>query len=162
MLPGSKRLASPVLEAEIAARGGSRLALDELVMRLAETVLRILAGTSEIGRAVSLRDERRVSNVLRYIEENAEQQLDLAGLADVAGISKYHFLRAFRRTVGVTPYQFLLALRMCRAAIKLRTTPLSVTTIAFDTGFSDLSTFSRQFRDCFRVSPGRFRHGRGS
>jgi AraC-like DNA-binding protein len=72
-------------------------------------------------------------------------------------MSKYHFLRTFRRTVGVTPYQFLLGVRMRRAAVQLRTTPTAVATIAYDAGFGDLSTFNARFRAQFGVSPGRFR-----
>lgn len=77
-------------------------------------------------------------------------------------MSKYHFLRTFRRVVGVTPYKFLLGIRLRRAAIRLRTTPAPVSTVAFEVGFGDLSTFNARFRDVFGASPRayRTRHGR--
>jgi AraC family transcriptional regulator len=72
-------------------------------------------------------------------------------------MSKYHFLRIFRRTVGITPHQFVLDIRMRRAAIKLCTTPALIADVAFDTGFGDLSTFNGRLRQIFGMNPGRFR-----
>lgn len=157
MLPAIRELALPVVEAEIEARSGSRIAMDELALRLAETVLAALAGAGGGTAAPSPRDERRISNVLRHIEAHFDQPLDLAGLAGVAFMSKYHFLRTFRRTVGVTPSRYLLGVRMRRAAVRLCATPVPVATIAFDAGFGDLSTFNRHFREVFGVSPAAFR-----
>ncbi|MGI8552544.1 MAG: helix-turn-helix transcriptional regulator [Dehalococcoidia bacterium] len=75
-------------------------------------------------------------------------------------IRKYYFLRTFRWAVGVTPYQFLLGVRMRPAAMRLCTTPMPVAIIAYDAGFDDLSTFTNRFRDVFGMSPGRFRRVR--
>ncbi|HZD26021.1 MAG TPA: AraC family transcriptional regulator, partial [Alphaproteobacteria bacterium] len=83
--------------------------------------------------------------------------LDLATLSAVAGTSKYHFLRSFRGTVGLTPYRYLLALRLRRAAVRLRSSPAPVGEIAFEAGFGDLSTFNGRFRRQFGLSPRRFR-----
>ncbi len=153
MLPAIRELALPAVEAEIGVRGTSQVAMEELVVRLAEAVLLTLSSGHGAAAAPSSRDQRRVSDVLRYVEENAEQPLSLADLADVARMSKYHFLRTFRRDVGVTPYQFLLSVRLRRAALSLCTTPLAVATIAFDAGFGDLSTFNAKFRGVFGMSP---------
>ena len=75
----------------------------------------------------------------------------------MAAMSKYHFLRVFRRATGLTPYKFLLGVRMRRAAVKLRTSRLPVSQIAYDAGFGDLSTFNNQFRGLFGATPSRFR-----
>ncbi|MGI8552551.1 MAG: helix-turn-helix transcriptional regulator [Dehalococcoidia bacterium] len=157
MLPAVRELAAPVVAVEISARDGGRFAMDELAVELAEIVLATCSGLAGTPAAPSSRDQRRIGNVLHYIEERAEQPLDLADLADVASMSKYHFLRTFRQAVGVTPYQFLLGVRMRRAAMRLCTTPIAVATIAFDAGFGDLSTFHHRFREVYGMSPGRFR-----
>ena len=68
-------------------------------------------------------------------------------------MSKYHFLRTFRHLVGMTPYQFVLSVRMRRAAVRLATSSEPVSAIAFETGFGDLSTFNGRFRDVFGMSP---------
>ena len=162
MLPARPELTALIVELEtLAAREGA-FAVDELAARVAEIVLATVSGAGERPGMPSSRDERRVSRVLRHIEEHAEEPLGLAGLAEVALMSKYHFLRTFRRSVGVTPYQFLLGLRLRRAAVRLCTTPASVADIAFDAGFGDLSTFNKRFRDVFGASPGAFRKTRGA
>ena len=157
MLPALPELMPLVVEIGAGARGASRLAMDELAVRLVEKAVTITRGGAGAPGAPTLRDERRISRVLRHIEEQAAEPLDLAALADVAGQSKYHFLRTFRQTVGLTPYQFVLGRRMARVAAGLRTTKASVATIAFDAGFGDLSTFNHRFRHLFAASPSRFR-----
>ena len=111
------------------------------------------SGSPAASATLSTRDRRRISDVLRYVEHCTDRPIGLAELADVARMSKYHFLRTFRRTVGITPYQFLLSLRLRRAALALSTTSTSVSAIAFDCGFGDLSTFNGRFRDAFGASP---------
>jgi len=167
MVSAIRDLPVPFIDVEAMAAGGSRaargpIAMDEMAVRLAEIVLGAVAGGGHTGPAPSARDQRRISNALRYIEENALRPLGLGELAGVAVMSKYHFLRTFRRIVGVTPYRFLLGVRMRRAALMLRTTPAPVTAIAFDAGFGDLSTFNGRFREMFGVSPAAFRRDRNS
>jgi len=142
---------------ELAEEISGHIALEDCALRLAETVLSTAAGHTRSAATPSSRDLRRISNVLRYLDEHADEPLDLANLAAVAVMSKHHFLRTFRRIVGLTPHQFLLDLRMRRAAIRLRTTSTSISAIAFDTGFGDLSAFNARFRRVFGMNPGRFR-----
>jgi AraC family transcriptional regulator len=155
MLPAMPRFAAPVLE--LAKGISGQIALEECALRLAETVFATAAGHTQSAATPSSRDLRRISRVLHYIEENADEPMDLADLAAVACMSKYHFLRTFRRLVGVTPHQFLLDLRMRRAAIRLCTTSMPIAAIAFDSGFGDLSAFNARFRKVFGMSPGQLR-----
>ncbi len=150
MLPAMRRLTAPLAEIETLAQGGG--APEETALRLAEQVLAALAGADKAAPP-SPRDQRRISAALRHIEEHSEEPLGLAELAAAAAMSKYHFLRSFRRVAGVTPYELVLATRMRRAAARLRATTLPVSTIAFDAGFADLSTFNRRFRALFGVTP---------
>ena len=98
---------------------------------------------------LAARDERRIAQVLRHIEDHAAEQLNLDGLAKIAAMSKYHFLRTFQRIVGMSPYQFLLLVRTRRAAVRLVISSETVSTIAFEAGFGDLSSFNKRFRDLF-------------
>jgi AraC family transcriptional regulator len=152
-LPASNRLMPVIAGIEGLAEDGSPLRLDEAAVGVVEIVVGALSGHAAAPPRTSARDERRIAHVLHYIEENAAEPLDLGLLADIAGCSKYHFLRCFRRTVGMTPYQYLLMIRMRRAALRLATTPASVASIAFEAGFGDLSTFNNRFRDLFGMSP---------
>ncbi len=159
-LPMARALTLPVIESEIVAGGGARIVLDEWAISLAETVIATLSGVRRAGAAPSARDQRRISAVLRHMESHADEPLDLDGLASVAAMSKYHFLRIFRRVVGMTPYLFLLDVRMRRAAVRLCTTLEPIGTIAFEAGFGDLSTFNGRFRALFGMNPGALRKAR--
>jgi AraC-like DNA-binding protein len=156
MLPAARELTVPSVALAHAATTGPAN-LGELAIRVAETVLETLSGAAQSPAAASPRDLRRVSEVVRHIEARAEAPLDLDALAGVAAMSKYHFLRIFRRVAGVTPYEFLLGVRMRRAAFALATTPTPVTTIALDAGFGDLSTFHGRFRAVFGTTPAAYR-----
>jgi AraC-like DNA-binding protein len=169
-LPGAKRLgfADPCLpplsalapllaEAEAARETGDGDAFEELGLRIAGAVVAAAAGSSTAARAPSRRDQKRVAEAVRLIELHAERPLSLTGLAGGTATSPYHFLRIFRRVAGMTPYQFLLRTRLHRAAVQLRSSDVAISTIAFDAGFNDLSTFNRRFRREMGEAPGAYR-----
>jgi AraC family transcriptional regulator len=87
--------------------------------------------------------------------------LGLNQLASDAAMSPYHFLRTFRRVVGMTPHQFVLHTRLHRAAVRLLRSAEPVSAVAFDVGFNDLSTFNNRFRRVMGVSPSAYRARRG-
>ncbi|HEY4729711.1 MAG TPA: AraC family transcriptional regulator, partial [Myxococcales bacterium] len=72
-------------------------------------------------------------------------------------LSPFHFLRRFAKVLGVTPHQYLVRSRLRRAARLLAEGANSITDVAFDVGFGDLSNFVRTFHRAAGVSPGRFR-----
>ena len=169
-LPGAKRLGfadprlpplpslTPVLaEAEAARETGNNSAFEELGLRIAGAVVAVAAGPSGTARTPSRRDQKRVAEAVRLIELNAERALSLTELADQTATSPYHFLRIFRQVAGMTPYQFLLRTRLHRAAVRLRSSNEAISTIAFDAGFNDLSTFNRRFRRGMGQAPGAYR-----
>ena len=83
--------------------------------------------------------------------------MTLRQLARDAAMSPYHFLRTFNAISGVTPYQFVITHRLTRAAVRLRRTTDPISTIAYEAGFNDLSTFNRRFRRIIGMTPGTWR-----
>ena len=75
-------------------------------------------------------------------------------LAAVSGVSEAHFARSFAQAFGVPPHRYLLTRRIQRATALLRDTDLSITDIAFETGWGSLGSFGRTFRDVTGDSPG--------
>jgi AraC-like DNA-binding protein len=87
------------------------------------------------------------------IDRGYAEPLNLTGLAASAGLSKYHFLRCFAATYGVTPAAYLTQRRIERAQDLLRSTNLSVTEVCVLVGYSSLGSFSSRFRALVGVSP---------
>lgn len=156
MLPANRDFLPSQISLEI-GEGRDPLALEEELVAFTAAAIRALSGVAPDPAKVSAQDERRISRALRHIERHADEALDLDQLAAAAAMSKFHFLRVFRRAIGMTPYQFLLNIRFRRAALRLLTTPAPIAAIAFESGFGDLSTFNHQFRDRFGASPAAFR-----
>jgi AraC-like DNA-binding protein len=97
---------------------------------------------------------RRVKD---YIDANLGKNIDLATLADTAGLSLFHFARAFKQSEGMTPHGYVLERRLERAQTLLLDTHLSLAEIAYATGFSDQGHLARHFRRRHGVSPGALR-----
>ncbi len=129
----------------------------ELALRLIERVIAAMADHRRSPAAPSGREARRVIEAIRFVESDAARPVQLQDLAAIAGMSKYHFLRVFRRLTGVTPHQYLISARMRRAALGLASSRRPVLAIALDSGFGDLSTFNKRFRATFGLTPTRYR-----
>jgi AraC family transcriptional regulator len=150
--------------AEAAAARRSDVALDEAGLLMAARFLQVAGGATGARSAMErrptinpARDRRRAVEAALWIEEHAHQEIDLDLVSLQAGLSPFHFLRLFARVLGVTPHQYLVRCRL-RHAARLLADPLrSITDIAFDVGFADLSNFVRTFRRAAGVSPRAFR-----
>ena len=92
-----------------------------------------------------------------WIDAHSHRQINLEDAAGQAGISPFHFLRLFSSVLGVTPHQYLVRSRLRHAARLLADDERSVTDVAYDVGFGDLSNFVRTFHRAAGVSPRRFR-----
>ncbi len=97
---------------------------------------------------------------LRRARDEADRsyadEVDLERLAAVAGLSKFHFLRLFRSTYGMTPGDYVSQRRIERAQDLLRATNLTVTEVCHAVGFSSLGSFSSRFRSVVGESPSQF------
>ena len=153
-LPALRALARVTARAQTAELW--RDSFEELALELAGTVVR-LAGRESRTPSATAPNPDRIGRVLRYLESRTAEPHTLSELANMAGLSRYHFLRTFRTVTGVTPHQWLLRARLRDAAQRLIATRAPVTAIALDVGFEDLSNFIRSFRAEFGVSPRRYR-----
>jgi transcriptional regulator GlxA family with amidase domain len=156
-LPPSPKALPAVALMESLSSGAPALRREELALQLIERVVGAMAGQKRLPIAPAARETRRVVEAIRLVESDAARPVRLHDLAASAGMSKYHFLRVFRRLTGMTPYQYLLSARMRRAALELASSRRPVLDIALDAGFGDLSTFNHRFRDAFGATPTQYR-----
>jgi AraC family transcriptional regulator len=143
--------------AQSAAEGRSDADLDELGMLLAARFVEILSGQQPRPAEARSYDRRRAVQAALWIDANAHEPINLESAAREFGLSPFHFLRLFAKVLGVTPHQYLIRSRLRRAVGLLAGDTRSITEIAFDVGFGDLSNFVRTFHRAAAVSPRRFR-----
>ena len=143
--------------AQAAADGRSDISLDEVALLFAARFVETASGEKRRPAATQPRDRRRAVEAALWIDAHAHEPIDLDTTAAEAGLSAFHFLRLFRAALGVTPHQYLVRSRLRRAARLLAQDERSVTDVALDVGFADLSNFVRTFHRAAGMSPGRFR-----
>lgn len=105
----------------------------------------------------NLRRTHAVKNVLRRIRSGYGQPLTLEDLAAEAALEPKYFCRVFRQVTGRTPINYLNYYRVECAAELLCSTGSSITEIALECGFGDVSYFSRMFRRFKNETPGQYR-----
>lgn len=143
--------------AQSAAQGSSDIGLDEFGWLFPARFVQLGSGRAPAAVAASARDRRRAVEAALWLDAHSHEQIDLDHAARQVGLSPFHFLRLFAKVVGVTPHQYLLRSRLRRAARLLADDERSVTDVALDVGFADLSNFVRTFHRAAGVSPRGFR-----
>jgi AraC-like DNA-binding protein len=144
--------------AQAAGRGDSDIGIDEAAMLFVNRFVETTSGKSRRTQPASGRDRRRAVESALWIDAHADREIDLDSTAKAAGISSFHFLRMFSNVLGVTPHQYLVRSRLRHAARLLVDDARTITSIAFDVGFGDLSNFVRTFHRAAGVSPRDFRN----
>lgn len=105
-------------------------------------------------KALSCEDLQKVINC---IDAHLNWDLSLIELARLVDMSPYHFSRLFKKTTGISPYQYLINRRIERVTHLLASTNLCIAEIARLTGFSSHSHLCLMFRKHMSVSPNHYR-----
>lgn len=145
------------LEAQNAGRNGPtffeqllrlfcRYFIDNYSGNAAARSLRI--GPEELGR------------VAAFVNENMSELISIDELACELNMSKFHFLREFKKSFGKTPYNYIMEVKLDRARDLLADSGLGLAEIAARLGFADQSHFSRHFKRRYGAAPGAYRSGR--
>jgi AraC family transcriptional regulator len=115
------------------------------------------------GHAARQRSERiclppaKLRRVIDYIEAHLAEALTIDDLANSIGLSAFHFSRVFKRSTGVSPYQFVQERRLYRARQLLQHGSMEIAEIAKCCGFADQAHFTHAFGKRMGISPARFR-----
>lgn len=124
---------------------------------LVSGLLLILAsseGSAEGQRDV---DYEAVRTACRYIEDNLKSDISIDGLASLVHLSKFYFIRLFKRLMGVPPYQYVQITRINAAKKMLMSQDFRINEIADAVGFSSATRFTKFFTEMTGMSPSEFR-----
>lgn len=108
----------------------------------------------------ALRDGERIKQMLQYVQEHYGEELEVSEIAASALVSTSECLRCFRSTIGVTPMQYVIRLRVEKAAELLAETDGKITEIGVQCGFQEMSYFARTFRKVKGCTPSAYRRNK--
>jgi len=113
--------------------------------------------TSSYAKVEAESDSRRILKVKNYINKNYMDEIRLATMADIAGMSPSAFSRFFKLHTGRNLSEYIIDLRLGYASRMLVDTSKSIAEISFACGFNNLSNFNRIFKKKKNCSPSEFR-----
>jgi AraC family transcriptional regulator len=148
-----------LLKAEVLGGGlAGNLYVESLRNLLAVHLLRnhtggIIQPKGEVSQLAGL----QLKQLKDYIEAHLAEDLTIAALAALIPMSQFHFARAFKAATGEPPHRYISRQRIERAKMLLAVTRLSVAEVSYQTGFSNQSHFTAQFRKAIGMTPKQFR-----
>jgi AraC-like DNA-binding protein/mannose-6-phosphate isomerase-like protein (cupin superfamily) len=160
---GGTMLEDPMLAAQLLrlheAMGSSN---DSMVMAVQSHWLTLLELLLSRSRGVMLREEMGALSSMQwqrvrdYCFVHLGEKISLDELAAVCGLGRFHFLRRFKQTIGMTPHAWLVRLRLEQACSLLARGAGTIADVAQGLGFYDQSHFNRAFRRAFGVAPSNY------
>lgn len=134
----------------------SRFYADSLITALAAHLLQFYIVKKPIVIA-DVGSNSQIGQAIEYIHEHLNEDLSLETIASLLDISKYHFCRLFKQTTGLTPWQYVIKLRIEAAKRLLAKPELSIAQISLQMGYSTQGQFANFFRKHTGVSPTTYR-----
>jgi AraC-like DNA-binding protein len=136
--------------------GADEVSLLEQDTRLIAFLTKLIVRWADLDAAPLVQESRLVARVRDYMEAHLSDEVELADLAQLAGLSRSHFIRAFQRATGQTPHVYLMDRRF-RAASRLLERGDAPAEVAAACGFFDQSHLNRVFKARMGVTPGVYR-----
>lgn len=102
-------------------------------------------------------EDAKIKQAKDYIYAHLNEKLSLETIAATIGMSQYHFCRVFKKTMGLTPWQYVIKKRIELAKQLLKTPQLSIVEISYQLGYSTPAQFTNFFRKHTGVSPSSYR-----
>lgn len=152
-----ERLARLMLREVRGDAPGGRLMADALALALTVALFRAMGPATRPGRHTGGLSPAMVRRMRDYMAANLGRPVGLDELAALAGLSRFHFCRAFKQSTGMPPHAYHLALRLERARHLLADPAVPVSEVAAATGFASQAHLTAVFRRHLGTTPGAYR-----
>lgn len=119
----------------------------------------MLLPTEEVTSVDTNRKILRYKTIISYMEKHYQEPVSLQQLSDAVSCNSQYLCRSFREIAGMSPIQYLIAYRIEKACSLLAHTPRTITEIALDCGFDNISYFIRKFKAVKGCTPKEYRAG---
>ena len=112
---------------------------------------------SRSGNVLFAKENYILKQAEDYITQHISENITIAGIAKGINVSREHFSRLFKEKYNISPHKYILRLKLKQAETMLLSSDASISQIANALNFSDIYTFSRAFKTCYKISPSQFR-----
>lgn len=109
--------------------------------------------SSNFSEKKTLEKDKRLNKCIEYISENYYEPIKLQTVSDIVGLTPNSFCRFFKKRTQKTFSQYIIDLRLNKACQLLLQTGSNIDSIAYESGFSSVSNFNKQFRKNYKLSP---------
>lgn len=99
----------------------------------------------------------RINRVVLFLQSHIDESINLRKVADVAAMERTAFSKFFRRALGITVREFVQRMRVDKAVREMSISDVSLTEVAYSSGFESLAAFERTFKKCMGMSPSAYR-----
>ena len=106
---------------------------------------------------ITFNTTNKIKLVLNYINDNYSEDISINTLAELCDYSEYHFMRFFKKHIGLTCIQYINNLRLEKSSILLTSTNNAIMDISLEVGFDNLSYFNKLFKRKYNLTPKEFR-----
>lgn len=153
--PALSQLARQIFEELEASQEHYRTVAMHLLFSLFYLVLR--AGEGPVRSHAVTDSYAQISPAIGHISLHFSEEVRISDLSALCHLSQPQFLRIFKRVMGCAPLEYLTQVRLKMAKTLIRATDSSITSVAERSGFSSISSFNRNFKSRFGVSPSAYK-----
>ncbi len=134
--------------------------LDKMPFVEQKGVLYLMCGQFDKNREYKTRKSDNASlltKIFSFVESEFKEDCSLKKLAESIGYDYAYLSNYFKKTVGISYNEYVIYVRLSHACYFLENSSLPIIQCAYDSGFTSLRTFNRNFKECYGVTPAEFR-----
>lgn len=139
---------------------GYKLLIRSLLFELSAYLYRLYSSKIKSIDTMDYANIERIKKAINFIKQNYNNQIHIEDIAGTCNMSPSYFCSVFKKTLGITPIEYLTKVRIQKAIELLSYTDMSITEIAFEVGFNSATNFNISFKKYTGTTPKSYRRKR--